>query len=299
MQTVERVGTRQAESRPVAAGAPAPVVISVRDLWLSYPGRGASGAVDVLERVELRVRAGEFVCLVGPSGCGKSTLLNVLGGFLRATRGEVRVQGEDVGGPDRRRLFVFQENGVFPWLTVHENVCFGLSSEGAEARRRIADHYIAMVGLRGFERAYPHELSGGMRQRVEIARALAAGPEILYMDEPFGALDFITRLKMRADLVRIWQNEHKTVIFVTHDVEEAVQLADRVLVMSRRPATIQAELEVDLARPRNLDSPGYLEIRDRIFGLLGMSLRIGESEPPAVGGVPSTAMPAGEQRWTT
>ena len=131
-----------------------------------------------------------------------------------------------------------------------------------------------MVGLAGFEGAYPRELSGGMRQRVEIARALAANPDIIYMDEPFGALDFITRMKMRADLVRIWQAERKTILFVTHDIEEAVQLADRVLVMSRRPATIQEAVDIDLPRPRDLDSPGYLEKRDHIFRLMGMSLRL-------------------------
>jgi NitT/TauT family transport system ATP-binding protein len=134
-----------------------------------------------------------------------------------------------------------------------------------------------MVGLTGFEDSYPRELSGGMKQRVEIARALAANPDIIYMDEPFGALDFITRMKMRADLVRIWQTEKKTILFVTHDIEEAVQLADRIFIMSKRPASIQGIVDVDLARPRDLDSPGYLEKRDRIFRAMGMSLRVGET----------------------
>ncbi|HTI69235.1 MAG TPA: ABC transporter ATP-binding protein, partial [Candidatus Limnocylindria bacterium] len=180
-------------------------------------------------------------------------------------------------GPDPRRIFVFQENGTFPWLTVEENVGFGLLGRSESERKKAVSHYIEMVGLGGFERSYPRELSGGMRQRAEIARALAANPEIIYMDEPFGALDFITRLKMRADLVRIWQTEKKTILFVTHDIEEAVQLADRVLVMSRRPATIQTIIPVDLPRPRDLDSPGYLAARDRIFSSMGMSLRIGEN----------------------
>jgi NitT/TauT family transport system ATP-binding protein len=182
-----------------------------------------------------------------------------------------------VRGPDRRRIFVFQENGVFPWLNVRENVGFGLRNRDHAERDQVIARYIDMVGLRGFESAYPRELSGGMRQRVEIARALAANPDIIYMDEPFGALDFLTRLKMRTDLVRIWQSEKKTILFVTHDIEEAIQLADRVLVMSNRPAIIQEVIDVDLPRPRDLDSLGYLEKRDRIFRVMGMSLRVGET----------------------
>jgi len=250
-------------------------LISVADCWMSYPGKDGGSPVHVLEKVAFEVKEGEFVCLVGPSGCGKSTMLNILGGFLDQTRGVVRVEGAPVAGPDRRRIFVFQENGVFPWLTVEENVGFGLFDlPPADAEQRIA-HYIRMVGLSGFERAYPRELSGGMRQRVEIARALAAEAHILYMDEPFGALDFLTRLKMRADLIRIWQAEKRTVLFVTHDIEEAVQLADRVLVMTRRPATIQAEVEVTLPRPRDIDHPDYLATRDRIFELMGMDVHGG------------------------
>jgi NitT/TauT family transport system ATP-binding protein len=254
-----------------------PSVVSVRDLWMSFPGKQSGEEIHVLERINLEVREGEFVCIVGPSGCGKSTLLNIIGGFLAATRGEAIVEGQPVHGPDPRRVFVFQENGVFPWLTVRENIGFGLGQKTDAERREIVAHYVEMVGLQGFERSYPRELSGGMKQRVEIARALAANPDIIYMDEPFGALDFITRLKMRADLIRIWQSEKKTILFVTHDIEEAVQLSDRVLVMSKRPATIQTIVPVDLARPRDLDSPGYLETRDRIFHAMGMSLRIGES----------------------
>jgi NitT/TauT family transport system ATP-binding protein len=250
--------------------------IRVENLWMSFPGKTAAEPIHVLERVNFEVRDGEFVCLVGPSGCGKSTLLNIVAGFLNASRGELRVEGEMVTGPDPRRIFVFQENGVFPWLTVEENVGFGLLKKSEAERSQAVRHYIEMVGLVGFERAYPRELSGGMRQRAEIARALAANPDIIYMDEPFGALDFITRLKMRADLTRIWQTERKTILFVTHDIEEAVQLADRVLVMSKRPATIQTVVPVDLPRPRDLDSAGYLETRDQIFAAMGMSLRIGE-----------------------
>ncbi len=247
--------------------------IDIRHLWKSFAGK--DGAIHVLEDVSTTILPGEFVCIVGPSGCGKSTLLNIVGGFLTATSGEVLVEGDPVQGPDPRRVFVFQENSVFPWLTVRENIGFGLRGRTDAERAPIVAHYTSMVGLDGFERAYPRELSGGMRQRVEIARALAANPDIIYMDEPFGALDFITRLKMRADLVRIWQAEKKTILFVTHDIEEAVQLADRVLVMSARPATIQTVVEIGLPRPRDLDSPGYLERRDHIFRAMGMSLRVG------------------------
>ena len=251
--------------------------VEVRDLWMTFPGKQNGDQVRVLERIDMQVRQGEFVCIVGPSGCGKSTLLNIIAGFLGHTKGEAIVEGNPVSGPDPRRIFVFQENGVFPWLTVTDNIGFGLTRKSDAERNKIVAHYIDMVGLHGFERAYPRELSGGMRQRVEIARALAANPDIIYMDEPFGALDFITRLKMRADLVRIWQSEKKTILFVTHDIEEAVQVADRVFVMSKRPATIQTVVNINLPRPRDLDSRGYIETRDRIFTSMGMSVRIGEN----------------------
>jgi len=252
--------------------------VSIRNLSMLFPGRRNGDSIRVLEDINADVAHGEFVCIVGPSGCGKSTLLNVVAGFLEASSGEVLVEREPVRGPDPRRIFVFQENGVFPWLNVRENVGFGLRKRDQSGRNRAIARYIDMVGLVGFENAYPHELSGGMRQRVEIARALAANPDIIYMDEPFGALDFLTRLKMRADLIRIWQAEKKTILFVTHDIEEAVQLADRVLIMTPRPATIQEVVNVDLPRPRHLDSPGYLEKRDHIFQVMGMSLRVGETE---------------------
>jgi ABC-type nitrate/sulfonate/bicarbonate transport system ATPase subunit len=252
-------------------------IISVRNLWMTFPAKKGGEPVHVLENISASIVPGEFVCIVGPSGCGKSTLLNIIGGFLSGSSGEVFVEGKPVIGPDPRRIFVFQENGVFPWLTVRENIGFGLQRRAPAERNETIRHYTEMVGLTGFENAYPRELSGGMRQRVEIARALAANPDIIYMDEPFGALDFITRMKMRADLVRIWQAEKKTILFVTHDIEEAVQLADRILVMSKRPATVQEDVRIDLPRPRDLDSAGYLKKRDHIFHTMGMSLRVGES----------------------
>ncbi|MBI3854770.1 MAG: ABC transporter ATP-binding protein [Planctomycetes bacterium] len=253
--------------------------VELTDVWMSFPGKGNGEPVHVLERISLGVRRGEFVCIVGPSGCGKSTLLNIVAGFIEQTRGQVLVEGQPVRGPDPRRIFVFQENGIFPWLTVTDNILFGLQG-GDPRREETLRHYVEMVGLKGFEKSYPRELSGGMRQRVEIARALAANPDLIYMDEPFGALDFLTRLKMRNDLIRIWQEERKTILFVTHDIEEAVQLADRVIVMSMRPATVQEVVAVDLPRPRDLDSPAYLAVRDRIFACMGLSAKVGSAEKP-------------------
>jgi NitT/TauT family transport system ATP-binding protein len=252
-----------------------PPAVHVRRLGLSYPGKRRERPVHVLEQVDLAVQAGEFVCIVGPSGCGKTTLLNIIAGFIAPTRGEILVEGEPVEGPNPRRIFIFQEGGVFPWLNVRENIAFGIRDTRLAGRDALIRHYIEMVGLAGFERSYPRELSGGMRQRVEIARALVANPRIIYMDEPFGALDYITRFKMRADLIRIWQEERKTILFVTHDIEESVQLADRVLVMTRRPATIRADIRIDLDRPRDLHAPAYLDARDQIFEAMGVNPHTG------------------------
>jgi ABC-type nitrate/sulfonate/bicarbonate transport system ATPase subunit len=260
-------------SRASAPGDREHPAVAVRDLWMTFPGQSAGEEIRVLERINVEVEQGEFVCFVGPSGCGKTTLLNIIAGFLTATKGEVLVEGRPVQGPDPQRIFIFQEGGTFPWLSVRDNVGFGVAGKTATERQRIVQHYIDMVGLSGFEASYPRELSGGMRQRVEIARALAAAPEIIYMDEPFGALDFFTRLKMRADLLRIWEQERKTVLFVTHEIDEAIQLADRVVVLSRRPSTIQLIVPVTVARPRDPDSAVCLATRARILHAMGVSLR--------------------------
>ena len=252
----------------VSQSAPAPVKLSIRGLTMQF------GDTHVLSNVDLDVREGEFVCLLGPSGCGKSTLLNVVGGFLAPTSGEVAIDGERVRGPDPRRIFVFQERGVFPWLTVEGNIGFGLRYIAAPERARVIAHYVQLVGLNGFERAYPDELSGGMKQRVEVARALAVNPDMLYLDEPFGALDSITRIQMRGELLRIWQAEKKTILFVTHDIEESVQLADRVVVMSARPATVRRIVDIDMPHPRDLSAPRYLELRDSIFEEIGLAHKV-------------------------
>jgi NitT/TauT family transport system ATP-binding protein len=231
-------------------------------------------ATPVLDDITLDVGNGEFVCLLGPSGCGKSTLLSTMAGFLSPTRGEIRIDGDLVRGPDPRRIFVFQERGVFPWLTVEGNIEFGLFKLSRAERELRVRHYVTMVGLQGFERAFPHELSGGMKQRLEVARALAVNPDMLFLDEPFGSLDSITRLIMRGELLRIWEAERKTIVFVTHDIDEAVQLADRVVVLSARPAKIQEIVPIDISHPRDISSPRYLELRDGIFRQIGLAHKV-------------------------
>lgn len=246
--------------------------LSAEHIHMTFTRDGKS--TPVLNEVNFTVAKGEFLCIVGPSGCGKSTLLSAIGGFLSPTGGEIRIDGDKVKGPDPRRIFVFQERGVFPWLTVEGNIEFGLFKlSRAERLRRVA-HYIKMVGLGGFEKAYPAELSGGMKQRLEVARALAVNPDMLLLDEPFGALDSITRLIMRGELLRIWREERNTVIFVTHDIDEAVQLADRVAVMSGRPANIQKIVDIDIPHPRDISAPRYLELRNGILEQLGLAHQI-------------------------
>jgi NitT/TauT family transport system ATP-binding protein len=248
------------------------IKLRVENLSMVFTRDGKS--TPVLQDINLEVSAGEFVCLVGPSGCGRSTLLNIVAGFLSPTSGTVRIDGEVVRGPDPRRIFVFQERGVFPWLTVEGNIGFGLSRLSRPEREQRIARYVKMVGLGGFEEAYPSELSGGMKQRLEVARALAVNPDMLYLDEPFGALDSITRLVMRGELLRIWEAERKTIVFVTHDIDEAVQLADRVVVMSARPAVIQRVVNIDIAHPRDISSPRYLELRDGILQQIGLAHKI-------------------------
>lgn len=246
--------------------------LCVQNVSMTFSRNGTG--MPVLDHINLEIRTGEFICLLGPSGCGKSTLLSAMAGFLSPTEGTVTIDGEAVRGPDPRRIFVFQERGTFPWLTVEGNVAFGLAHLSRSEREQRVVHYIHMVGLQGFEKVYPAELSGGMKQRLEVARALAVNPDMLFLDEPFGALDSITRLVMRSELLRIWERERKTIIFVTHDIEEAVQLADRVVVLSARPAKIQQIVEIDIPHPRDISSPRYLELRNGIFDQIGLAHRI-------------------------
>lgn len=228
------------------------------------------GALAVVDNVSFDVADGEFVAIVGPSGCGKSTLLNIIAGFERTYRGTVAIDGVKTKGPSRNGIMISQHGSVFPWLTVHENLMFALSGTSHADQTQLAHRYIELVGLAGFEGAYPHELSGGMLKRVELARALVVKPEILYMDEPFSALDALMSLKMQTELRRILEEERHTVLLITHDVEEAIYLADRILVLSPRPTTIQTTFVVDMPHPRKMSDPKAQELREAILKQLGL-----------------------------
>ncbi len=228
-----------------------------------------------LDHLNLQMKAGDFNVIVGPSGCGKSTFLYMLAGFEKPTTGQVILNGEEVTKPGPDRGIVFQEYALFPWRTVIGNVIFGLERAGVNNKeaQETAQYYIDLVGLTGFEKAYPHTLSGGMKQRVAIARALAYHPDVLLMDEPFGSLDAQTRKIMQRELTHLWMEigiaeEQKTLVFVTHSVIEAVYLADRIFVMTDRPGKVKGIVDIDLPRPRDYDSPEYLEKRSQVLQLL-------------------------------
>ncbi|RFP20206.1 ABC transporter ATP-binding protein [Duganella sp. BJB488] len=225
----------------------------------------------VVGGVSLDVKDGEFVAIVGPSGCGKSTLMKIIAGFEQPSEGEVRIDGTVRRRPNPKGIAISQHGSVFPWLTVQQNLMFGLTGNGHGDKSALADHYAEMVGLKGFENSYPHELSGGMLKRVELARAFVVKPEILYMDEPFSALDALMNLKMRTELLRILAEERHTVILITHDVEEALFMADRILVLSPRPTRIQATFEVPHPHPRKLSHPEFQEMKEQILRELGVT----------------------------
>ena len=248
-------------------GGPAATEALLRLVDVSH----AFGTVEVLKGLDLEVRQGEFVALVGPSGCGKTTLLNLCSGWLKPTGGEVHRAG--------RVRMVFQEDGLFPWQTVGENVRVGLRHvpDAAEQGRR-ASELIALVGLQGFDDHYPHQLSGGMRQRVELARALAGDTDLLLMDEPFSSLDYLTRLRMRGELARLLREQPRTVVLVTHDIEEAAQLADRVLVLSERPARVRDEVRLSVPRPRRATQPEVVQAVHHVLTELGLE---SDAEPVA------------------
>jgi ABC-type nitrate/sulfonate/bicarbonate transport system ATPase subunit len=226
----------------------------------------------VVDGVNLSVKDGEFVAIVGPSGCGKSTLMKIIAGFEAPSEGEVRIDGVVRHGPNSKGIVISQHGSVFPWLTVQQNLMFGLTGDGHGDKFALADHYAEMVGLKGFENSYPHELSGGMLKRAELARAFVVKPEILYMDEPFSALDALMNLKMRTELLRILSEERHTVLLITHDVEEALFMADRILVLSPRPTRIQATFEVPHPHPRKLSSPELQQMKEQILQELGVTV---------------------------
>ncbi|NMC11105.1 MAG: ABC transporter ATP-binding protein [Methanothrix sp.] len=223
--------------------------------------------MEALHNINLSIEENEFVCFIGPSGCGKTTLLRIIAGLEEPSSGTVTLAGDPIKGPGPERGMVFQEYSLFPWRTVLDNVVFGLELKGVPAAERQAKgrQYLKMVGLERFEARYPHELSGGMKQRVAIARALVNDPRAILMDEPFGALDAQTRNIMQSELLRIWEEKRKTVVFVTHSVDEAIYLADRIVIMSARPGRIKDIIEIHLPRPRNRTSSEVNQIRDRIL----------------------------------
>ncbi|WNF54934.1 ABC transporter ATP-binding protein [Pseudomonas sp. SG20052] len=257
---------------PTAAPVQAAARLQVDKVSLRYQKPGG-GMFTALEQVSFEVPDQQFAVLVGPSGCGKSSLLYLTAGLNEPTEGEIYVGGQQVQGPGADRGMVFQSYTLFPWLTVRQNVEFGLKRRGMAAaqRKEIVDYYVNEVGLTGFADNYAKQLSGGMMQRVAIARALANDPQILLMDEPFGALDSQTRLQMQQLLLRVWGNSKKTVLFVTHDIDEAILLGDRVYVMGARPGRIKQILDVPIERPRNLDmvmERSFIDMKRKIFGLL-------------------------------
>ncbi len=258
--TIDRVIVNElASNSPAANGGTLEIAIA-RKAFATSQGR-----LPVLRDICLTIDPGEFVCVVGGSGCGKTTLLRILAGLETEYEGRVRLDGGRINGPDLNRGVVFQEHRLLPWLTVHDNVAFGLARLAPIERIRKVQHYLDLVGLKNFEHEYPHQLSGGMSQRVAIARALAGCPEVLLLDEPFASLDALTRIRMQEELLRLWQAERTTVVLVTHDIEEAVYLADRVVVMSSQPGTIKNILPVELSRPRERTGHEFSRLRKAVL----------------------------------
>jgi len=244
--------------------------VSVKNVSRTFSKKEDKSEMQALENINFDVEDGEFICILGPSGCGKTTLLRIVAGLETQTSGEITLNGVPITGPDPKRGMVFQQYSLFPWRTVIDNITFGLEMQGmgkGEARKQV-EKYLDLVGLKQFRNSYPHELSGGMQQRAAIARALANEPEVLLMDEPFGALDAQTRNVLQDELLKIWEQKHVTFLFVTHSVDEAVFLSDRIVVMTSRPGRVKEIIKVELPRPRNRTSPEANRLRDRILKLL-------------------------------
>ena len=251
------------------AGKEGNIKVSIQGVEKKYNTR--KGEVVALNGVDFDIKENEFICVIGPSGCGKSTLLNIIAGLLEPTSGQILVDGKPINGTGTDRGVVFQQYALFPWLTVKKNVEFGLKLKGLSKEEcdAIAMKYLKMVELEKFADSYPKELSGGMKQRVAIARAYAMNPEVLLMDEPFGALDAQTRTQLQSELLKAWQEENKTCFFVTHDIEEAIVLATRVVIMSARPGRIKEVVDIDIPYPRDQEtkmSDRFIELKNHIWG---------------------------------
>ena len=244
------------------------VDLEARDVWKAFPLE-QRGSLPVLEGISFGVAQHEFVALVGPSGCGKSTLLDLLAGFQRPDRGSISFAGQPVERPSAKGILITQKGSVFPWMSTWRNLTFVLDGVNEEEQRQRSRHYLELVGLQDFGPAFPHQLSGGMLQRLELARALVVKPDILYMDEPFGSLDALTRLRMRQELLRIRREEPQTTVLVTHDVDEAIALADRIFVLSERPMKIQHIVDIDIEHPRSMADPRAVAFKDSILHELG------------------------------
>ncbi|SHI78883.1 ABC transporter ATP-binding protein [Parasporobacterium paucivorans] len=221
--------------------------------------------VEILKGINLDVKRGEIISIVGHSGCGKSTLLKIVAGLMGYDSGDLELEGRHISGPDTDRGMIFQEHRLFPWLTIKDNVCLGLNKMQKDEKYKLAYEYLELVKLKGFENAYPHQLSGGMSQRAAIARALVNRPGILLLDEPFGALDALTKIQLQQEVLRIWEKEKTTMILVTHDIDEAIYLGDRIVVMSSRPGTIEEIIPVELPRPRDRGSSDFAYIKKRVY----------------------------------
>ena len=263
-----------------------PIALEAAGVRKTYVKNGQS--LQILDVERFSAREGEFITVIGPSGCGKSTFLHIMGGFIKAETGSIRVYGEEVSGPGPDRGMMFQEFALFPWKSVAGNIAWGLEAQGVDKSRidGVVEKYLGIMGLADFRNHYPAELSGGMKQRVALARVLAFDPKVLLMDEPFGALDAQTREVMQEELTRLWERTGKTIVFVTHDIDEAVYLGDRVVVLSARPARIREEVKIDLPRPRSLEvkkSVRCLEYRNRVWDLIRSESAIGagSSGPPS------------------
>jgi sulfonate transport system ATP-binding protein len=239
-------------------------VLSVEHLDKQYAIK--NDTMNALEDINLEIKNGEFISIVGPSGCGKSTFLRILSNLETITSGNVLIDGEEMNGPSNKMKMIFQESRLFPWLTIEKNIDFVLPDKLSKVERAaLVDEYLELVGLANFKKAVPSQLSGGMQQRVSIARALVTKPEILLLDEPFGALDAFTRMNLQSELLRIWREQHNTMILVTHDIDEAIFLSDRIIIMSARPGKIKAIVDVKMEHPRDRSAYSFLEIRKKIL----------------------------------